>query len=388
MGIFNNSSIKDELQRTETELKALQKLLEPTGKEASNYIYDFNGFNANKIPYGDLRIVATELYRKLQDVEAKNRSYSTRIGVLTKKLNLISKSSQSLNYQNITQCPICSNFIAIDFETSNNERMACQLGLILVENGDIKEEKCYLIQPPGNIYSQNCIAVHRITPEDTKDAPTFKELWPEISEYFTQNTIIAHNANFDIDVLQKNAEYYDIKVPLAESTICTMSLHNGAGLVDTCKYYDITLENHHNALSDAKACALIYLAYLKSDKNIGNISIEPKSKFSLSDPNKKIKKDTLKKNLDSVIKKDTIFFDRRVVISGVFSAFPQREGLASFLKTLGADINTAISSKTDIFIYGSEYGPAKMKKVDEVISKGGHILKMDEKLLYEEIEKL
>jgi len=73
------------------------------------------------------------------------------------------------------------NFTAIDFETATGQRnSACAVGIVTVENGLIAEEYYSLIQPPGNAYFGMNIAIHGIRPEDTRDAPTFGELYPEI----------------------------------------------------------------------------------------------------------------------------------------------------------------------------------------------------------------
>lgn len=90
------------------------------------------------------------------------------------------------------------NFVAIDFETATTAKgklAACQLGIAVVEKGIITDKKSYLIQPPNNQYSKNTILVHGLTPEDTKDSPTFGELWNEIKPYFEHRVIVSHGNN-------------------------------------------------------------------------------------------------------------------------------------------------------------------------------------------------
>ncbi len=45
------------------------------------------------------------------------------------------------------------NFVAIDFETAVGRDSACAVDLVTVENGEIVEEYCQLIQPPVNRYA-------------------------------------------------------------------------------------------------------------------------------------------------------------------------------------------------------------------------------------------
>ena len=77
-----------------------------------------------------------------------------------------------------------SNFIAIDFETATSNKMACQIGITIVENGAIKDTIVRLIQPPNNKYDVGCIQVHHITPEQTSKSPTFDIVWEEIKNLF------------------------------------------------------------------------------------------------------------------------------------------------------------------------------------------------------------
>lgn len=88
-----------------------------------------------------------------------------------------------------------ANFIAIDFETATPKRMPCQIGIVVVKEGLIVERISRLIQPLDNKYAKQCIRVHGITPEMTKDTPTFDVVWNDIKMYFEGNFVIAHNAS-------------------------------------------------------------------------------------------------------------------------------------------------------------------------------------------------
>ena len=60
------------------------------------------------------------------------------------------------------------DFVAIDFETANHLQMACQVGITIVVDGEIKETITKLIQPPGNQFEAMFKGVHHITEEMTK----------------------------------------------------------------------------------------------------------------------------------------------------------------------------------------------------------------------------
>ena len=159
------------------------------------------------------------------------------------------------------------NFTAIDFETATGKRSsACAVGIVTVENGQITEKFYSLIQPPNNEYFGMNIGVHGIHPSDTKDAPTFAELYPEIRKRLQGVTLVAHNEVFDRSVLKRTMEHYDLdyaELELAERWECTMKIYKAKGFVPyklnaCCERLDIAL-NHHEALSDAIGCAHLYL---------------------------------------------------------------------------------------------------------------------------------
>ncbi len=158
-------------------------------------------------------------------------------------------------------------FVAIDFETATGKRYsACAIGIITVENNKILEEYHSLIQPPDNEYSWYNIKIHGITEQDTVNAPFFPDIYPEIKNRLAGKTIVAHNESFDRSVLQKTMQYYDLdysELNLSNQWECTLRIYREKGYYPAsldvcCKKQGIKL-NHHQALSDAKGCAMLYL---------------------------------------------------------------------------------------------------------------------------------
>ena len=159
------------------------------------------------------------------------------------------------------------NFIAIDFETATAKRnSACSVGIVTVENGVIIEEYHTLIQPPNNEYNWHNIQVHGITESDTFNAPNFQQVYPEIKRRLAGKVVIAHNESFDRSVLKNTMldfgiEYSDLD--LSDKWGCTMKIYKAKGykpakLNVCCAQHNIQLQ-HHDALSDARACAKLYL---------------------------------------------------------------------------------------------------------------------------------
>jgi len=159
------------------------------------------------------------------------------------------------------------SFTAIDFETATSHyTSACAVGIVTIERGKIIEEFYSLIQPPGNLYQWQNVRVHGITPQQTKDLPTFEGLYPEIRKRLIGRVMVAHNESFDRNVLKKTMDYYRLnyhELNLTEMWECTCKIYKAKGfrpvkLNACCERMGISL-NHHEALSDARAAAQLYL---------------------------------------------------------------------------------------------------------------------------------
>jgi DNA polymerase-3 subunit epsilon len=153
-----------------------------------------------------------------------------------------------------------NSFTAIDFETAHPKRWSiCQVGLVRVEKGVIKEQLSILVQPPDNMYWNMFTDIHGITAGKTARASTFDIIWPQIEPYITNTTVVAHNGAFDFSCLKQTLEYYEMAVPVYTGE-CTYKIYND-NLASLCKKHKINL-NHHDALSDAMACAELYGMHL------------------------------------------------------------------------------------------------------------------------------
>ena len=153
------------------------------------------------------------------------------------------------------------SFTAIDFETAQSDpNSICQVGLVRVEKGEVIHQVDRLVRPPKNFYFYKNIEIHHIKPEDTEDAPTFDVIWHEEMKHFIEDqVVVAHNVEFDVNCLRNTLAYYDEVQPHFEER-CTRRIYR-KGLSYLSKKYRIPL-NHHNALSDANACAQLYLKHL------------------------------------------------------------------------------------------------------------------------------
>jgi DNA polymerase-3 subunit epsilon len=173
-----------------------------------------------------------------------------------------------------------TTFVALDFETADRYRdSACSIGLVRVEQGQVVNKAHYLIQPPRRQFEFTYI--HGITWDQVANQPTFAELWPQLAATFAgADFLAAHNASFDRSVLNACCRAYNIAPPLPEF-VCTVKLARQAWnirptkLPNVCDYLDIPL-NHHDALSDAEACAKIAILALRHSVNASALARVPR----------------------------------------------------------------------------------------------------------------
>ena len=153
-----------------------------------------------------------------------------------------------------------TSFTAIDFETAQpKQHSICQVGIVRVENGEIVETYNQLVYPPDNYYWDRFIDIHGITPNDTKYSPIFPDVWQEIKHLIVGQNVVAHNGAFDFSVLSKTLAYYGME-SVQFNQHCTYKIYKKK-LNILCAEHGIVLK-HHDALSDAKACAELFKLHL------------------------------------------------------------------------------------------------------------------------------
>ena len=163
------------------------------------------------------------------------------------------------------------SFTAIDFETANRSlASACALGVVRVRDGQVVDTRYSLIRPPAghDAFEAGNIRIHGIRPADVRNAPTFDRLWQWLCENIAADdpdaTLVAHNAVFDTGVIRA-ANAACGGEPRPWDYTCTLRLSRAAytlrsyALPSASRAAGAEVQDHHNALSDALACAGIVL---------------------------------------------------------------------------------------------------------------------------------
>ncbi len=162
------------------------------------------------------------------------------------------------------------SFVAIDFETANQYRSSvCSIGLVFVENKQIIDSFYELIRPTPNFYCSWATDIHGINYWDTINSSEFPDVWIKIQKMIKNFPLVAHNSAFDESCLRAVLDSYGIEqhcntfyCTYRESKRLFPDLPNHQ-LHTVSEFLGFHLEDHHNALADAKACTHIALNIFK-----------------------------------------------------------------------------------------------------------------------------
>lgn len=286
------------------------------------------------------------------------------------------------------------DFVAIDFETANSLRTSvCSIGIVQVKSGKIKEEIHTLINPLSEFHYYNT-KIHGITEDMVMSAPTFEEFWPDFKEFIENQTIIAHNASFDISVLRASLNNFHESYPnfqygcsyqIAKKIWPNLYNHK---LSTVANYLGISLK-HHDALEDARAAALITLEAMQKTRTSSVQELSSLHKLKIGTPipaakqtaRSKMRKvdaaiSTLESNLPSFDKKHP-FYGTHIVFTGKMVSMTRVQA-AQLAVNCGAICKGSVDHNTNILVVGDNdlvkyiqgIKSSKMKKAEELISKG------------------
>ena len=301
------------------------------------------------------------------------------------------------------------DFVAIDFETANEQRdSACQIGITTVKNNQVHEVKSWLINPEQPFSYFNTM-IHGITEEMVCDKPTFIKLWPEISSYFgdeqESSIIVAHNATFDINVLLCMLERYNIPVP-SNLFLCSLAIARRTwiqpsySLSSLCQAFNIQ-PGRHDAGEDSRACAEIMLLaakekgldfsrQLESEDDLNDIENKFQVYLGQFDHKGYIPCTCKRKNKASQIKAikgdstknnpDSMFYQKNVVFTGTLSSM-KRLDAQQIIANIGGfnqsgvnkDTNFLIVGQQDFRIVGEDGMSSKQEKAIKMIDKGAEL---------------
>ncbi len=166
-------------------------------------------------------------------------------------------------------------YAAFDVETPNryNSKISA-IGITVVESEDrfpgrgIISDYYYSYVDPETHFDRFNTWLTHIDQDTVAGAPSFSQLWKTIEPIFGDSVLVAHNAQFDMGVLKRCLDAYDIRwkgsVPYCCTVVMGRQLLPGMShkLDSLCDHYGIFLDHHH-AGSDSRACAELLLRFME-----------------------------------------------------------------------------------------------------------------------------
>ena len=182
-------------------------------------------------------------------------------------------------------------YVVFDIETTGLSQTydeIIEIAAHKVYGGGIIDSYETFVNPKCHI-PEKITGITSITDDMVKDAKTFEEVIPEFVEFCKGAILVAHNAKFDVGMIERDMK----RLGISESfpVIDTLNLFRvgyynevkAFNLKALCKYFKVKQEHHHRAIDDTRVTALCFIQMLQDlyNKKIDNYQ----DINSLIDPN-------------------------------------------------------------------------------------------------------
>lgn len=307
------------------------------------------------------------------------------------------------------------DFVAIDFETANEERgSACEISLVRFSNGQVSEKlTSFIFQDRFSFINTS---IHGITEKDVAKAPEFEEFWPTAREFIGSAPLVAHNAGFDMGVLYRSLRGAQVGAEIPY--FCTMVLGRRAGL-DTAYFslgsvaanLGVSHPEEHRAESDAITAGNVAVSMLKHaghedlwelaeafNVRPGLLSDEGPSGCVHKGGGKTLTASDRAKILESIdpseLYEDPDFVGKNVLFTGKLEHLVRDEAHLAVMRA-GGVIKTSMSPKINMVVTGYQdprvlkEGADKSNKLEKAteLRKQGHDIEIiDERMFMEMLE--
>ncbi|TNK84760.1 UvrD-helicase domain-containing protein [Mycoplasmopsis pullorum] len=187
----------------------------------------------------------TQLKQKIELIDLVDKDFLNSINFTSS--NLIIEQQKSNKY------------IILDFETLHYDQIPIQLAFLVIQNNQIIETQNLYFEIDNDMNLELFWEYVNVDPNNLIDAPHFLKQWDKIKKYFNgEYIIIAHNAPFDMRVLNKALKKYDLEIlnfvfldsiKLLKKVKPNLASYSQPKL---CSYFGIEYDAH-NALADVQA---------------------------------------------------------------------------------------------------------------------------------------
>ncbi len=161
-------------------------------------------------------------------------------------------------------------FAVIDLETTglhlDYHHRVLEIAIVtLGPDGERQADWHTLLNPERDVGASH---IHGIRASDVEAAPRFSDIAGDVVAQITGRVLVAHNLRFDLGFLASELKLAGADLGVTDG-VCTLGLSSRFGIVGQrdlpacCAAFGIELDDHHSALADAAASAMLLRAYMK-----------------------------------------------------------------------------------------------------------------------------
>jgi DNA polymerase III epsilon subunit family exonuclease len=171
------------------------------------------------------------------------------------------------------EVPAPLGYAVFDCETTGTDPDVdeiVELALILLDRDGVETGRCSSLVRPSCPIPEGASAIHGISDADVAGAPAFAEVAGRLLGLLDGRVFVAHNASFDLAMLQGAFQAVGIEYRPA-AVACTLDafrvlepLADDHRLKTLCEHHAVALDAH-DAMSDALAAAALVRVLLESD---------------------------------------------------------------------------------------------------------------------------
>ena len=270
-----------------------------------------------------------------------------------------------------------NSFVVLDLETTGLDPEydeILEIGAIKIVNGEVVDTYNSLVKPPYEI-DEFITELTGISNEMVQDAPSVEEILPSLMNFISDNIIVGHNVNFDINFIYDNLlncgmdaiknDYIDT-LRISRRLFPDFKHHR---LKDMANHYNISLDGSHRALQDVFITFKLF-NHLKDDffEKYGSLENYKVlfTRKSKQHPGLKASDITSSK---TEFDEDNMFFDKNVVITGTLEKMLRKDAY-QIIVDFGGHCLDKVTKDTDFLILGNnDYNPIlRGKKSNKLIA--------------------
>ena len=286
-----------------------------------------------------------------------------------------------------------SNYVALDLETTGYDPgwdEIIEVGAVRIKEGGIVETFQSFIKPENEI-SEFVTEYTGITNNILSKAPVIVDIFPRFIEFIGSDTVIAHNANHDVNFIYDNCNnllQFDFKNNFIDTMRISRRIfkeHAHHRLIDLVERFGIG-NVAHRALSDAIKAHECY-EYMKSymaNKGIDFPSLYPKKTYSQNE----LKAKNIQAN-NTEFDETSAIYRKIFVFTGALEKMLRKDAM-QIVVDKGGLCGDAVTQKTNYLVLGNndyrkslkDGKSSKQKRAEELKLKGLDIEIISENVFY------